>query len=540
MNSAVLIGFGIVYFIFAYFWYGGVIKKRVLGSDDSIETPSHTMYDGNDYVPTKSPILFGHHFSSIAGAGPIVGPILAFALFGWLPALIWIVVASVFMGAVHDYTALIISARSKGVSIVDIAGTAISPKARSFFAVFVWLTLILVQAVFADLTAKTIVEKPEIAIPTFGLLFLAMGFGYLVYRKNAPIAVSTIIALIFLFGLILLGNAFPLIASYQTWLILTMVYVFIASVIPVWILLQPRDYLSMYILIIGLVIGFVGMLILRPEITAPAFISFDSKIGPMFPMLFITIACGAISGFHAIVSSGTSAKQLDKESDGQKVAFGGMLTEGALALLVTVMVASVLTWAPGSSDLNSFQGLLGKSANIVFGVALAKSVAVLGIPFEYGTQFGILMLNAFILTSLDTASRLNRYIVTETLGVKYGGLFSNKYFATGISVILSYIMCVANGYQVIWPVFGASNQLIATLALFVISAWLFSKGKPKWYTLIPGFIMLIITELALIYQALFMYYPNGNYILVAVALILFVLGIIISIEATKKVFIKSV
>lgn len=541
MNTLILLLFGIAWFIFAYYWYGNIIKNKVLKSNNNIPTPAHTKKDGIDYVPTKPQILFGHHFSSIAGAGPIVGPIIAYSFFGWAPALIWILVGSVFMGAVHDYTSLVVSIRNGGVSIVEVAEKTISKNARTFFGIFVWLALVLVQAVFADLTAKTLVEQPEIALPTIGLIFLATIFGTFVYKKSINLIGPTIISLVFVGILIAVGESVKIVLPYDTWLVIIILYSFVAAILPVWLLLQPRDYLSMYILIAGLLLAFIGIIVSHPNINGPAFVSFDSNIGPLFPMLFITVACGAISGFHSLVSSGTTAKQVSKESEAKPVAFGGMLTEGLLALIVILIISSVLIWDPSmtSGDKFSFQSLLKSSANLTFGNALGRIVEPLGIPLFLGTQFGILMLNAFILTTLDTSARLNRYIVQETLGSRLGGLFLNKYFATAISLIVAYFLCLGNGYKALWPIFGTANQLIGTLALFVISAYLFGMKSKKLYTLIPGYLLLTITVSALIYQAFWLYLPKSNWVLFIISLLLLSMAIIISIEASKKVFKKS-
>jgi carbon starvation protein len=539
MNALIIMLFVLAWFIFTYFWYGGKIGK-ILKVDKSNPTPSQTNYDGIDYVPAKPIILFGHHFSAIAGAGPIVGPILAYALFGWLPAMIWILVGSVFMGAVHDFSSLVVSLRNQGRSIVEIADGAISRTASTLFGIFVWLTLTLVQAVFADLTAKTIIEQPEIAFPTIALIFIAIVFGLMVYRWKINVYLSTVLALIALILSVWAGNYLPIYLNYYTWLIIIIIYSFVASIIPVWLLLQPRDYISTYILFIGMVLGIFGIMILNPVVTGPKYIAFSNHNATLFPMLFITIACGAISGFHSLVASGTTAKQLDKEENAQKIAYGGMLTEGLLAALVVIMISSVLIWDPNSTGLaNSFQGFLGKSAEIVFGNALGRAIQVFGIPLTFGVQFGILMLNAFILTSLDASARLNRYVVQETLGLRYGGIFKNRYFASGSSLILAFLLCIGNGYQAVWPIFGASNQLIATLALFTVSAYLFGIKSPKYYTLIPAFIMLIITETSLVLNSI-TYFQQGNILLFVISIILFVLGLFVAFEATKKIYFKQV
>ncbi len=535
MNAAIIIIFGIAWFIFAYFWYGNIIKTKLIKSDDKTTTPSHEINDGKDYVPTKSPILFGHHFSSIAGAGPIVGPILAFAWFGWLPALIWILIGSVFMGAVHDYTALMASVRNKGTSIVEISEKAVSPLARNIFGIFVWLALILVQAVFASLTAKTLAQQPAIVLPTFGVIFIALIFGYMVNRKGLHIVPATIVSLVIMALSIYFDNIFTIQLSENQWLIITFIYAFTASILPVWILLQPRDYLSMYLLLFGLVIGFTGMIILHPTVNAPAYVSFNSAQGPLFPILFITVACGAISGFHSIVSSGTSAKQLNLESDGKKIAYGGMLVEGFLALLVIMMISSLLNWDAKAGSMFNFSEIFqSKTATGVFGAAFGRAAESIGIPITAGIAIGTLMLNAFILTTLDTTTRLNRYIMQETIGSKIGGIFKDKYFASASSVVIAFLLCYAGGYQTLWHLFGAANQLIGTLALFVISAYFLGLKRPKWYTLIPAVLMLFITESALAYKIFWQFVPQKEWLLLSMALLLFVLGIIVAAETYRK------
>ncbi len=534
MNAAVLILFGVAWFLFAYFWYAKIIQEKVLKINDANATPSHTLTDGKDYVPTKKSILFGHHFASIAGAGPIVGPILGFAYFGWLPAMLWILIGAVFMGGVHDFAALVASLRNKGVSIVEFANDAVSPKASYIFAVFVWLTLMLVQAVFADLTARTFAEDPHIVAPTLGLILLALLFGYIVYRKNFNLTAGTVIGILALIAFIFMGESIPIKASYDFWLVVIIAYSFIAAILPVWILLQPRDYLSMYLLIIGLVLGVVGVVVLSPDMNAPAFIGFDSAKGPLFPVLFITIACGAISGFHSLVSSGTSSKQLDKERDAKFVSYGSMLTEGLLALMVLTMISSVLVWGGDANAANSFQSLLKKSANLVFGGAFGRTVQVFGIPLKAGISLGVLIINAFLLTTLDTSARLNRYILQETLGKRYGGAFANKYFAAAASLVVAYFVALG-GYRTIWPVFGASNQLIATLSLFVVTVYFLGFKAPKWYTLAPAIFMLIVTETSLIYSFFWDFVPNKKWHLAIIAAILAALGVIVAWESYKKI-----
>jgi carbon starvation protein len=551
MNTLYYASFGILWLIFAYYWYGRIITKKVIKYDDSHITASKKINDGKDYVPTKASVLFGHHFASIAGAGPIIGPIIAFSFFGWLPAIIWILVGSVFIGAVHDYSALMLSVRHNGLSIVDLSGKVVSKRSQLIFSFFVWVTLVSIQAVFSDLIARTFVEQPEIVVPTFGIIFLALIFGFFVLRTKLNIFAGTIIALIIMFYMIAIGNDYPVHLSHDIWLIITLFYCFVASVLPVWILLQPRDYLSMYILFIGLGMGFIGLFLIAPEFNAPAFTGFNSVEGPMFPILFILIACGAVSGFHSLVSSGTSSKQLSLEHDGKKVAFGGMLFEAALALLVILMIGSVLVWKDGSVNIPIdsfvFQDLMKQSPNIAFGTAFGLTTErvwdflITSIPYMdklgdtgrvIGITFGMLTLNAFLLTTLDTSTRLNRYIVQETIGKKIS-FFENKYIATLVSLVVAYLLCTLNGYKLLWPLFGTSNQLIATITLFIVTFYILGYKSPKWYTLIPAIFMLIVSESALFYNTVFKYIPSNQWHLAVLSAFLFILGLTIAIEALK-------
>ncbi len=542
LNAALIGALGAVWFVAMYKMYGGFIERTLIKPDDNNPTPANVLRDNVDFVPSPPALLFGHHFSSIAGAGPIVGPILAYSLFGWLPALLWILIGSVFIGAVHDYTALMTSVRSKAVSVAELAQRHVSNVARWIFSVFLWLALVLVIAVFAVLTAQTLAEKPEIVIPTIGLMFLAILFGYFVYRRNLNIWVGTAIGLAILIALILIGDFNPVHASFEFWLAFAFVYSFIAAVIPVWVLLQPRDYISMYILLVGILLAFVSLIVMQPQITGPAFIDVSSKQGPLWPILFITVACGAISGFHSVVSSGTSAKQLRKESDGRLITFGGMLTEGALAMIVVLLISSVLFWdsAP-TSELSSFvfTSLLSeKGANITFGTAMGRAMESIGVPLQYGIAFGILMLNAFILTTLDTCTRLTRYIVTESVGQRVP-LLKNKYLATGVGLVVAYLITSGNSWRVLWPAFGATNQLIGALSLLVVTAYMFGYKRPTLYTLIPGIFMLATTLGALFYQLVWQYLPSGNIVLAVIAIILMALGAVIAVEVYRRLLRKE-
>ncbi len=537
LNAALFGILGALWFIIMYKQYGKLINRKLILSDNSTPTPAQAMRDDVDYVPSHPAILFGHHFSSIAGAGPIVGPMLAYSLFGWLPALLWVLLGSVFIGAVHDYITLMISVRNKGISISVLTQTYVSNTARWIFSAFLWLALVLVIAVFSVLTAQTLSEKPEIVIPTIGLIILAAIFGLLVYRRNVNIWAGTIAAIFIMTCLIVVGDFLPIQASYDFWLITALIYSFIASTLPVWALLQPRDYLSMYILISGLALAFISLIVMQPAINGPALVSSNSGNLPLWPMLFIIVACGAVSGFHSVVSSGTSAKQLRKESDGKIIAFGGMLTEAFLALIVILLISSVLAWKGNESS--EFDGFIfndlmkQKGANITFGTALGRALESIGIPLQYGIAFGVLMLNAFILTTLDTCARLSRYVLTETIGQKIKAL-NNKYFVTIVALLFAYYLTSGNNWRTLWPVFGAANQLIAALSLLVASAYLFGFKKNTKYTLAPAIFMLATTEGALFYQLIWQYIPENNLVLSILASILMLLGLIVAVEVYRR------
>lgn len=548
MNALILGTFVILWLVLAYKFYGSLIEKRIVNPDDSIPTPAHTLYDGVDYHPAKTPLLFGHHFSSIAGAGPIIGPLLGVLYFGWLGALLWIVLGSVFIGAVHDYTSLMTSVRNNGRSIPDISEYVLGRRAKIIFSVFVWLALILVISVFGIVTSQTFISKPQIVIPTFGLIFLAVLFGWLVYRKGLNVFVGTLGAILILGFLIYLGEKFPVtlpssifgIPALTVWFLILMLYCLFASTLPVWVLLQPRDYLSMWILFIGLFLGYIGLIFYHPEINAPFFVSFIGKEGPLWPMLFVLIACGAISGFHSLIAGGTTAKQLPKESKGKIIGFGGMLTEASLAALVVLIASSALIWDPSAvRNPFGFHYLMkpveqggGGGPIIAFATGFGKfASSVPSIPLSFGIFFGTLMLNAFVLTTLDTSTRLGRYIFNELMGEKFTAI-SNKWSATLITILCATILALTESYKAIWPVFGASNQLVAGLALLTVSAYLISKKKPSKFTIYPAIFMLLTTISALTYQG-YNFLVKGSFLLGSISFILVFLALIIVYDSRK-------
>ncbi len=492
----------VVLFTIAYIKYGGFLKKH-FQLDNKNHPPSHHMYDGVDYVPAPAPVLFGHHFSSIAGAGPVLGPIIAGIAFGWGPVWLWVVIGSVFIGGIHDFSSLVISIRNRGRSIAEIANTYMSKRAYHLMLAFIWLSLVYVLTVFLDLTANTF--KLDGGIGTSSILFilLAVGFGISLYRLKIPLKWATLVFVPLLFFFVWLGQKIPLNNipeilgdKAKTWDIILIIYCFIASVTPVWILLQPRDYLSSFMLYASVIGGFFGILLGGLPLNYPVFVSWNTQdLGPMFPILFVTVACGAISGFHAIVASGTSSKQLKKETDALPIGYGAMLVEGLVAIiaLCTVMII-------GRDD-----PLAAKAPLAIYGAGMAKFLSVFGIPEKFGFAFGLLALSTFILTTLDTATRLARYIFQEFFNIEGK---RTRYLATAATLFLPAVFVLINikdvngnvipAWKSIWPIFGATNQLLAGLVLMVVAVWLKKKGKHIWFVVIPMVFMLVMTLWALL------------------------------------------
>ncbi len=546
MNILIIAFILILWLFLGYKIYGNFIEKKVLQVDKTRPTPAREQEDGIDYSPAKKPLLFGHHFSSIAGAGPILGPLLGVLYFGWLGALLWVALGSVFLGAVHDYTSLMTSVRNKGTSLGDISEKTLGIRTKIIFSLFLWFALALVIAVFAVVASQTLVSQPEIVIPTFGLVFLAMIFGWLIYRKGVPTLVATVIAVAVLFILIYLGEMIPVelpaqvlgLSSQNFWFFILIIYSLFASSLPVWFLLQPRDYISTWILFLGLGAGYLGLILFQPSINAPAFVSFTSKGGPFWPMLFVIIACGAISGFHSIVAGGTTSKQLPDEASGKLIGYGGMILEAALAGLVIFIAAGALTWDPtGAESQFGFQYLMTSVGDPIkaFATGYGRIISSLpGISLTIGSFFGMVMLNAFVLTTLDTGTRLGRLIFSELVRKK-APLLKNRWAASAIILIFASLLGATEGYKAIWPVFGASNQLVAALALIVVSSYLVAIKRPKKYTLYPAYFMLLTTLAALVYQGT-KFLKDGSYLLAGVSVLLITLALVIVYEARHILF----
>lgn len=508
MSTILLVGIALLTLIAGYLFYGSRIVKWI-GLDLNEATPAVTMNDGVDYVPAKHwAVLFGHHFASIAGAAPIIGPVLACLCWGWLPAVIWIVGGGILFGAVHDYIALVLSVKHKGLSIASVTESVLGKNARIMFSMFAFLALILVVAIFASAAAKTLVAAPQVVAPTFGLIVVAVFIGYLMYHTSTSTAVCTIIGMILLAGLLTLGYfweiTIPVANPVKFWTILLIVYAVIASVVPVTLLLQPRDHLSACILFVGMSAGFIGLAMTRPELQTPAFVKFQSNQGYLWPMLFVTIACGAVSGFHSLVSSGTTSKQLPHMRYAYRIGYGGMIMESALAILAVAAVTAGLYWkaVPEGTSGAVYQDFFkpgGGGALNAFGTGFgAITERLLGKRF--GALLGITMLNAFIMTTLDSATRITRYIANELFGETFHlKPMENKYIATIVVGLLAGALALGNP-QSVWPIFGSANQLIAGLVFIVATVYLATHQKKITFTAVPAIALFITTIGALTYN----------------------------------------
>ncbi|WP_300370133.1 carbon starvation protein A [Brachyspira sp.] len=528
MNAFILLLLGMVIFFVAYITYGSYLAKK-WGVDPGKKTPAHTLNDGKDYVPTDAKVLLGHHFSSIAGAGPITGPIIA-TMFGWLPVYLWIIIGCVFFGGVHDYGSLIASLRHEGKSIGEVIRHNVSQKGKIMFTLYAFITICLVVAAFLDITASTFAVnvdnyRESAAAGTASMLFivLALLFGFLVYRRGASVAVSTIIGVALLAAIIFISDKFPFLTLQKIhWQAILVVYIILASLMPVWILLQPRDYLSSFLLYAMVIGGVVGLVIMRPAVQTPAFTSFMPSNGNyLFPILFITVACGAISGFHALVSSGTSAKQLNSEKDAKLVGYGAMLIEGIVAIVALMSVSAVAGNGEGTPAAR-------------FATGVATFMTSFGVPLSMGKTFVTLAFASFALTSLDSATRIGRYLIQElgeytaADGRVHKTILTNPYVATGITVAVSLGMTLY-GYARIWPIFGSANQLLAGLSLLAVAAWIKNRqGRTSWENIVPLIFMFAVTlsALGLVVYTNIAKATFDGYVLAAIAAVMIILAVI--------------
>jgi len=518
MTTTLVIIIALAIYVGVYFLYGKRVARDIVKIDPKRQTPAHKLYDGVDYVPGKWPVVFGHHFASIAGAAPIVGPIVALA-WGWVPCILWIWFGNAFIGAIHDFMALTSSVRYDGKSIQWISGEVMRPRVSFIFSIFVYLTMILVVAAFANVVGNLFVGTPSVA--TASLLFIAVAvlIGYLLYWKKLNLVAMTVLGLVLLGAAIALSGVIPLALSKTTWMVILGVYIIVAASLPVTILLQPRDYLNAYLLVAFLVVGGAAFLFLNGPMTWPAFTSFNAPaIGgqpsPFWPTVPLVIACGALSGFHAIVGSGTTSKMLDTESHALRIGYGAMLTEGFVSTLVVaalgvfgLTVAGVAAADVGAAGwqalgIGVFSESYAMGANAVFGMSVA-----------FGTTFASLVVCAFALTTLDTTNRIARFAWGDIFSrgvrsekTRQSGafkFFTSKWVAATIAAALGlYLANTGELYSAMWAAFGGANQMLAAIALMTSCVWatnVLRGGKKCLVTLIPALFLWVTVAAAYIW-----------------------------------------
>jgi carbon starvation protein len=548
MGGVMIILFGIAGLAFGWFVYSRFIAEKIYQLDPNFQTPAHELNDGVDYVPTNKYVLWGHHFTSVAGAAPIVGPAIA-VYWGWLPALLWVVFGTIFFAGVHDMGALWASTRNKGKSIGALSENVIGKRTRSLFLIVIFLLLLMVNAVFGVVIANGFVGTPGSVFPAWMAIAVALVIGQLL-RRNYSLMLLTAAGVAILYISIWAGTFIEIelpdtlmgLSPNANWIIILFIYAAIASMLPVWMLLQPRDFINGMQLIVGLVLLYGAVLLTMPDMVAPAFNTQTAEGTPsIFPLLFVTIACGAISGFHGIVASGTSSKQLDKETDARFVGYLGAVGEGSLALITIVAVCTV-AYAANTEQWHTMYAKFsdgGAPAFVAGGAALIGS-SWPGISESFAQVLLATMVALFAGTTMDSGVRLQRYIIQEW-GDIYGiNLFKKGLAATLVAVGACLLLAFGaggssgDGGMIIWPLFGATNQILASLTLLVITVMLMKMGRPSFYTLIPMIFVLVTSFLAGMLQ-LITFYNEGNYLLVFLDFVVLVVSVLVMLEAASVV-----
>ncbi len=545
MSAIVLLILGLGGMAAGYFVYSRFIADKIYKLDPNFETPAHSMEDGVDFVPTNKFVLWGHHFTSVAGAAPIVGPAIA-VIWGWLPAFLWVVFGTIFFAGVHDSGAIWASVRNRAQSVGSLTGEVVGPRARSVFMIVIFLVLLMVNAVFGVVIARLLINNPGAVLPVWGAIAVALVIGQMIYRWKLNLAVVSLLGVVALYALIWVGPSVPVtlpestfgLSASAAWILILFAYAAIASLLPVWVLLQPRDYINGLQLFVGLILLYGAMLIANPTVVAPAFnVDVPAGTPPLLPLLFVTIACGAISGFHGLVASGTTSKQLNKETDARFVGYFGAIGEGALALAAilaaTAGFASLAEWR----EIYSAFGKGGVQAFVDGGAAILS--AGTGINAAVAGTMLTVMAALFAGTTMDTGLRLQRYIFQE-----WGEIYNLAWMrrplpatllAVGACVLLAFGAGGADGSGglLIWPLFGTTNQLLAGLTLLVVTVMLVRLGRPTRYTLVPLVFLLAMTLAALLIQ-LRGFYEKQDWFLLTLDLVVLVAAVLVTLECTAS------
>jgi carbon starvation protein len=534
MSAAVICIAGLALFGLGYRFYARHLAERVFQLRADEPVPSREQTDGVDYVPTDKHVLFGHHYASIAGAAPIIGPAIA-VVWGWVPAVLWVVLGTIFLGAVHDFSTLVMSMRHRGQSVGTIVADVIGPRTRTLFLLVIFFLVMLVIAVFAQAIGRLFMAKPGTVIPINFEIIIAVIIGWVCYRRGAGLFWPSVAALIALYAMVWVGVKVPVSLevvfgehTHLAWIIALLGYSFVASVLPVWVLLQPRDFINAHQLLVGLTALIIGIIVTNPAITAPAFAAGPGDAPMVVPFLFVTIACGAISGFHGLVSSGTTSKQIGCATDARMIGYGGMLGEGTLALIATLAVSAGLAdWA---SHYHSFaQASTMGVANFVTGAA--TFLTGLGLPRNPAEVVVAVLVISFAATSLDTGVRIQRYILHE-LGTLYGiRALGNRYLASAVAVAVPLGLILIGQADDLWVLFGSSNQLLAGLSLTVVTVWLFRSRRPWMIAAVPMGIVFLAAGGAMAIE-IARFTGEGNYLLAALGAVILALEVWVVLEGT--------
>lgn len=546
MSSMGLMLIGLTAFALGYRFYSRFLARRIYRLDDQRKTPAHEFQDGVDFVPTNRYVLWGHHFTSIAGAAPIVGPAIA-VIWGWLPAFVWVVLGTVFIAGAHDFGALWASVRNRGQSVGALTGDLVGRRAQALFMVVIFLLLLMVNAVFAVVIARLFTRFPESVVPAWSAIVVALLLGQLIRRKTIGLGLLSVAGLVVLYAMIWVGQHVPLslpeqilgLGSQAQWIVLLFAYAAFASLLPVWVLLQPRDYINGLQLVVGLGLIFAAVLIANPIMVAPM-INHQAPPGTpsIVPLLFVTIACGAISGFHGLVSSGTSSKQLDRESDARFVGYFGAVGEGCLALAAIIAAGAGFASAADWQALYSAFGEGGVAAFVTGGASILA--AGWGLPVAVGTTLLAVMAVLFAATTMDTGVRLQRYIIQEWGQSQRIDWLKGKRSSTVLAVASCLVLAFgAGGLQgtgglQIWPLFGTTNQLLAALTLLVISLLLLRLGRPVWFTLVPMVLIVVMTLHALLEQ-LHGFYRDGHWFLLGLDLVVLIAAVLVVVQVASAI-----
>ncbi|MCE0731694.1 carbon starvation protein A [Halomonas sp. G15] len=544
MSAILVLVLGLAAMAAGYFLYSKFIAEKIYRLDPDFKTPAHEFEDGVDFVPTNRYVLWGHHFTSVAGAAPIVGPAIA-VIWGWVPAFLWVVLGTVFFAGVHDFGAIWASVRNKAKSVGALTGDVVGKRARSIFMIVIFLVLLMVNAVFAVVIAGLMMNFSSAVVPVWGAILVALVIGQMIYRRKMSLPMVSIVGVVALYALIGIGPSVPLqmpaevagVSGNAIWILLLFGYAAIASLLPVWVLLQPRDYINGLQLFVGLIILYGAILLLNPSMVAPAFNdNVPAGTPSLLPLLFVTIACGAISGFHGLVSSGTTSKQLNKETDARFVGYFGAVGEGMLAL------AAILAATAGFASLADWEAMYtafgqgGVNAFVEGGAFIIHNG--LGLPEATAATLLTVMAALFAGTTMDTGLRLQRYIFQE-----WGEIYNQQWMKKpAVATLLAVGSCLllafgaggadGSGGLIIWPLFGTTNQLLAGLTLLVVTVMLVRLGRPMWYTLAPLAFLLVMTIAALLIQ-LRTFFDQGNYFLLGLDIVVLVAAILVALECVS-------